>query len=100
MTAYDAKGLVGKYWKAAMLDRAATNTLAIKKIQKPKPVGMALQVLRAACLSHTFSHVGEKFETPHLDKLMKPHRKAVMHPCSARLLYRPLPRATSLIFPC
>jgi hypothetical protein len=46
-------------WKAAMVDRAATNGAAITKVNE---MVEGAQVLRASCFAHTVSHVGEKFK--------------------------------------
>ena len=65
-------------WRAVMVDRAATNGAAITKVNTFEDVN----VLRAACIPHTLSHVGEKFKAPALDSLMKQVRKSVSHAVS------------------
>ena len=65
-------------WRAVMVDRAATNGAAITKVNTFEDVN----VLRAACIPHTLSHVGEKFKAPALDNLMKQVRKSVSHAVS------------------
>lgn len=76
-------GIPGDKLLAVMRDRASVNNVAVSMISIMYPSAVDI-----GCLSHTLSHVGEKFEVPTLNKFMKYWEQMFKHSHKSRLLWR------------
>lgn len=68
---------------AIMRDNAAVNNVAVSSIAI-----LYSSAIDIGCLSHTRSHVGEKFNVPILAKFMKHWERMTQHSHKARLIWR------------
>ena len=65
-----------------MRDRASVNNVALRAIKVIFP-----NILDIGCFSHTFDHVGAKFNTPTLTKVMKHWILLFAHSPRAKLMW-------------
>ena len=87
LDAMNGHNLDGKFWRAVMLDRAATNKRSLVLVKGKKN----WKPLSVYCISHGYSGCGKKHKMNTAKKVLKQLTKMVQHKlCKARTFFRSL----------